>query len=83
MAIVWGPVAGFLASRHQGAEGWKVVPFKPDPQIRFDYEISMGVRFADKEWKNTLDQWIESHKDKINQILVSYQIPLLETSSSP
>ncbi len=81
IAIVWGPVAGFLADRHQGEEGWAVVPFKPNPQIRFDYEIAMGVRFADKEWKSTLDQWIASHRAQIDKILVSYRIPLLETSA--
>jgi quinoprotein dehydrogenase-associated probable ABC transporter substrate-binding protein len=82
VAIVWGPVAGFLAGRHQGPEGWTVVPFKPDPQIRFDYEIAMGVRFADKEWKSTLDQWIAGHGPEIDKILVSYQVPLLETTAA-
>ena len=82
VAVVWGPVAGFLADRHQGAEAWAVVPFKPDPAIRFDYEMAMGVRFADKEWKGTLDQWISGHKPEIDKILVSYRIPLLEPSSS-
>jgi len=78
IAIAWGPVAGYLADRHKGADGWAVVPFKPDPQIRFDYEMSMGVRFADKELKSTLDQWITGHKQDIDKILVSYQIPLLD-----
>jgi quinoprotein dehydrogenase-associated probable ABC transporter substrate-binding protein len=80
VAIVWGPVAGFLADRHKGADGWSVVPFKPDPQIHFDYEMSMGVRFADKEWKSTLDRWISGHRAEIDRILVSYGIPMLETS---
>jgi quinoprotein dehydrogenase-associated probable ABC transporter substrate-binding protein len=82
VAVVWGPVAGFLADRHQGAEGWAIVPFKVDPQIRFDYEMAMGVRFADKEWKSTLDQWISGHKPEIDKILVGYRIPLLETSAA-
>ena len=82
VAVVWGPVAGFLADRHQGAEGWAIVPFKPDPQIRFDYEMAMGVRFADKELKGTLDQWISGHKPQIDKILVSYRIPLLETPAA-
>jgi quinoprotein dehydrogenase-associated probable ABC transporter substrate-binding protein len=82
VAIVWGPIAGFLAERHQGADGWAVVPFKPDPQIRFDYEIAMGVRFADKEWKSTLDEWITGHRAEIEQILGRYRIPLLETTAA-
>lgn len=87
LAIVWGPVAGFLAEHHKGADGqgadaWTVVPFKPDPAIRFDYEMAMGVRFADKEWKSTVDEWISGHKPEIQKILMSYQIPLLEPSAA-
>jgi quinoprotein dehydrogenase-associated probable ABC transporter substrate-binding protein len=81
LAIVWGPVAGFLASRHQGGEDWRVVPFRPDPEIHFDYEIAMGVRFGEDEWRKTLDEWIASKRKDIEQILVSYHIPLLEPSS--
>jgi quinoprotein dehydrogenase-associated probable ABC transporter substrate-binding protein len=77
-AIVWGPVAGFLVTRHAGGAHWRVLPFKPDPRIRFDYEMSMGVRFGEKEWKDTLDRWIGSHHAQINQILTAYHIPLLD-----
>jgi quinoprotein dehydrogenase-associated probable ABC transporter substrate-binding protein len=80
LAIVWGPVAGFLADRHQGAQAWRAVAFKPDPQIRFDYEIAMGVRFGEREWKDTLDQWISGHRPDIEKILVSYRVPLLEVA---
>jgi len=64
-AIVWGPVAGYLVSRHLAAGGgkpWVELPFKPNPAIKFDYEIAMGVRQADKDWKSTLDAWIASHQ---------------------
>ena len=82
VAIVWGPVAGFLARRHAGAEGWSAVPFKPDRQIRFDYEIAMGVRFPDKEWKSTLDGWIASHRSEIDGILRNYRVPLLQLATA-
>ncbi len=78
LAIVWGPVAGFLADRHKSGEAWLAVPFPPDPAIQFDYEMAMGVRFGEKEWKDTLDQWIAAHRDDIRNILVSYRVPLLE-----
>jgi quinoprotein dehydrogenase-associated probable ABC transporter substrate-binding protein len=77
-AIVWGPIAGLLVSRHQGAPAWRAVPFMPQPDIKFDYEISMGVRFGEKEWKETLDQWIASHQAQVDEILRSYHIPLLD-----
>jgi quinoprotein dehydrogenase-associated probable ABC transporter substrate-binding protein len=82
VAIVWGPVAGFLAGRHTGADTWSTVAFKPDPEIRFDYEIAMGLRFGDNEWKATLNRWIGAHHAEIDAILSSYQVPLLELSRS-
>jgi quinoprotein dehydrogenase-associated probable ABC transporter substrate-binding protein len=85
VAIVWGPIAGFIVNQHSGQgpdhPAWIALPFKPDPKIKFDYEISMGVRFGEKEWKDTLDTWIAGHRDEIAQILGSYHIPLIESAS--
>lgn len=78
VAIVWGPIAGFLVDRHSGQGAWRAVPFKSYPGIKFDYEISMGVRFGEKEWKDTLDAWIASHRGEIDTILASYRIPLID-----
>ena len=78
MAIVWGPIAGFLVGQHQGPPAWRALPFKPDPTIKFDYEISMGVRFGEKQWKDTLDQWIHDHQDEVRTILADYRVPLLD-----
>lgn len=78
LAIVWGPIAGFLVDRHSARDSWRAVAFKPEPGIKFDYEISMGVRFGEKEWKDTLDAWIASHRGEIDTILMSYRIPLVD-----
>jgi quinoprotein dehydrogenase-associated probable ABC transporter substrate-binding protein len=83
VAVVWGPIAGFVVSRHTGAEGWSAVPFKVDPAIRFDYEICMGLRQGEKEWQGQLDEWISGHHAEIAQILTTYHIPLLQDSPSP
>jgi quinoprotein dehydrogenase-associated probable ABC transporter substrate-binding protein len=84
VAVVWGPIAGFIVSRHaDGKNRLLTVPFKPDPTIRFDYEISMGVRQGEKEFQSTLDTWIAGHQAEITQILTTYHIPLLEESPSP
>jgi quinoprotein dehydrogenase-associated probable ABC transporter substrate-binding protein len=77
-AIVWGPIAGLLVRRHADTPAWRAVPFMPQPDIKFDYEISMGVRFGEKEWQSTLDQWIGEHQSKVEEILTSYGIPLLD-----
>jgi quinoprotein dehydrogenase-associated probable ABC transporter substrate-binding protein len=78
LAIVWGPIAGFLVDRHSDQGAWRSVAFKSEPGIKFDYEISMGVRFGEKEWKDTLDAWIAGHRSEIDTILTSYRIPLID-----
>lgn len=85
VAILWGPMAGYLVQRHtaspQGSSSpWHAVPFLPDPQIRFDYEIAMGVRFGEKQWQDVLDNWIDAHQARIDEILLSYRVPLLDAS---
>jgi quinoprotein dehydrogenase-associated probable ABC transporter substrate-binding protein len=83
LAVVWGPIAGFMVSRHSGADGWMAIPFTPDPQIKFDYEISMGLRQGEKEWQKTLDDWIAAHHAEIEQILTAYHIPVIQEPASP
>jgi quinoprotein dehydrogenase-associated probable ABC transporter substrate-binding protein len=77
-AIVWGPVAGFLVREHAAAPAWHAAPFMPDRDIKFDYEISMGVRFGEKEWKATLDEWIAANRSRVQEILTEYRVPLLD-----
>jgi quinoprotein dehydrogenase-associated probable ABC transporter substrate-binding protein len=79
-AIVWGPIAGMMVDQRVKEPKWRAVPFEPDPTIRFDYEISMGVRNGEKQWKDTLDAWISSHKTQIDAILTGYKVPLIDAA---
>jgi hypothetical protein len=79
-AIVWGPIASHLVRKHSGEPVWRAVPFTSDQQIKFDFSIAMGVRYGEKEWKASIDEWIASHRGRINEILISYGIPLLDES---
>jgi ABC-type amino acid transport substrate-binding protein len=79
-AIVWGPIAGFLVGRHAEFPGWRAAPFMPDDAIKFDFEMSMGVRFGEKEWKDKLDAWIGAHQARVDEILTAYRVPLLDAS---
>lgn len=84
-AILWGPFAGYLVNHHKATAGgpeWIELPFKPDPAIRMDYEISMGLRQGEKAWQQTLNQWISGHREEIAQILTRYHVPLLRPSGS-
>lgn len=80
VAILWGPIAGYLVQRHAKSPTWQAVPFLPDPTIKFNYEIAMGVRFGEKQWQGELDAWIDAHQGRIDQILSSYRVPLLDAS---
>lgn len=80
VAIVWGPVAGYLVQRHASGPAWQTVPFLPDPQIKFNYEIAMGVRFGEKQWQGELDAWIDAHQGRIDEILTTYHVPLLDAN---
>lgn len=76
-AILWGPIAGYLVSRRGREDRLRLAPFGEDPTIRFDYQIAMGVRFGENDWKNTLDRWIVEHRAEIDRILAGFHVPLL------
>jgi len=77
VAFAWGPIAGYFGQNAKGAE-IVVLPFKPDPNIQFDYVIAMGVRRGEKEWLETVNKLIEKNRTKIDQILLDYGVPLLD-----
>ena len=82
LAIVWGPVAGHLVRAHSSFPAWRAVPFTPDKEIKFDYEIAMGVRFGEKEWKDELDRWIAGHEQNVQEILNTYLVPLVDANGN-
>ena len=80
-AIVWGPTAGLFKRLHP--DELKVLPFKSEPGIKFDFSISAGVRFGEKEWKNKVNDLLKKNADKITQLLTEYQIPLVDEKGIP
>jgi len=48
--------------------------------VRFDYEMAMGVRYGEREWKATVEKLIESERPKIEAILKDYGVPLVDES---
>ncbi|MEC5404578.1 substrate-binding domain-containing protein [Paraburkholderia sp. MPAMCS5] len=81
VVFLWGPIAGYFAKR--SGDSVKLVPFPSTPGIRFDYTISMGVRYGEKAWKDKVDQWIGANHAKIDSILTSYEVPLLKPVDAP
>lgn len=77
VAFAWGPIAGYFAKRVTSAE-LAVVPFKPDPEIQFDYRIAMGVRFGERDWKDTVERLVDANRPRIQAILAAYGVPQLD-----
>ena len=75
-AIVWGPIAGYYAKRVTNV-ALVVIPLKSEPGVKFDYEIAMGVRYGEREWKATVEKLIAENQATITAILREYGVPLV------
>jgi mxaJ protein len=80
VAIAWGPLAGYFASR--SPVPLSLHPVRTDePGLPLAYDIAMGVRPGDKRLRDELDHAIESHGRAIDAILDAYGIPRQVTAS--
>ncbi|MEQ8659420.1 MAG: quinoprotein dehydrogenase-associated putative ABC transporter substrate-binding protein [Gammaproteobacteria bacterium] len=77
LTFVWGPIAGYYAQEIKDHE-IKVIPLRSEPGLRFNFQISMAVRFGEKAWKDQVDQLIADNQDEIDAILASYNVPMME-----
>lgn len=77
VAFAWGPIAGYFGKKVT-TPPLAVVPFKPGPDIKFDFGIAMGVRHGERDFKNQIEQLIEKNRGKIQAILAEYGVPQLD-----
>jgi len=78
---VWGPLAGYFASR--AAVPLKLAPVRPwldGPQLPMVFDISMAVRKDDRELRRELDRALDRHRDEIAAILAQYHVPVVAGS---
>jgi ABC-type amino acid transport substrate-binding protein len=76
-AVIWGPIAGFFATRVKQPR-LVVVPLASEKGVKFDYAISMGVRHGEPGWKATIERLIAENQADIERILREYGVPLLD-----
>ena len=81
-AVVWGPIAGYYAKRVRDVE-LVVVPLRSEPGVKFDYAIAMGVRYGEREWKETVEKLIVENQSTITGILREYGVPLVNERGEP
>ncbi|HEX8651003.1 MAG TPA: substrate-binding domain-containing protein [Pyrinomonadaceae bacterium] len=79
-AVVWGPLAGYFARRQKVK--LEVVPVSPEidlPFLPFVYDISMGVRRGEDEFREELEEIIARKRAEIESILDEYGVPRIGT----
>ena len=79
VAVVWGPIAGYFAKRVKSPE-LAVVPLKSERGVKFDYQMAMGVRYGEREWKQQVEGLIESNRPQIQAILQEFGVPQVDAS---
>ncbi len=78
-AIVWGPIAGYFAQRVK-TPVLQVVPLKSEPGVKFDFQMAMGVRYGEREWKQQIEALLESRQAEIQAILKEFGVPVVDAA---
>jgi quinoprotein dehydrogenase-associated probable ABC transporter substrate-binding protein len=83
MAIVWGPLGGYFASHYGDTLAVAIAPSDPDmPELRFSYNMALGVRKEDTELASRLEASVDHHRSEIRKILSAYHIPVVELNEA-
>jgi mxaJ protein len=76
VAIVWGPVAGYFASREDVPLKVALVrPQNDGPRLPMVFDINMGVRRDDPSLRDEINAALSKLRPKIDAVLASYGIP--------
>lgn len=83
VAVAWGPLAGYFAQHSP-------VPLTlttlqedtTDRKLPFHFDIGIGVRKGDSALRDSLNAELQHRHKEIAQILESYGVPQIDTSSS-
>lgn len=81
MGFVWGPISGYYVKQYENLALLPLTVRDPlVPEMKFHYNISMGVRHGDREWRTYLDGFITENKERIEAILAEYGVPMVPIS---
>ncbi len=83
VAAVWGPLAGYFASRARPV--LTVTPISDSGDfapLRFQFDIAIGVRKGNNALKTRLNGALERSKGDIDALLTSYGVPLVAANDA-
>ncbi len=76
VAIVWGPLAGYFASKSK--ESLRLEPVTPwfdDARWPMQFDISVGVRKDDQRLLKQVDRALDLDAPQIRDLLKAYHVP--------
>ncbi len=79
--IVWGPTAGYYARILKDKADIVLLPItskEVNPEAKYEYSMSMAVRYGNKEWKEKINKVVQENKQEIHKILEDYGVPLVD-----
>ncbi len=82
VALVWGPIAGYAVTHDKLPLHAAFLQAEPDSP-RLDFEIAMGVRANEPEWRRRINAAIGRHKDEIAAVLAESGVPQLDSQNRP
>jgi mxaJ protein len=81
-AVVWGPLAGYFATREPVAlDLAPVVPEIDPPFLPFVFDISMAVRHGEDERLRMLEDFIARRRKDIDRLLADYGVPRVDRTT--
>lgn len=81
-AFVWGPQAGYFASRQPEALDIAPILSGADPDLPFTFDIAIAVRRGDARLKRVLDDFIVRRRAEIDRVLAEYHVPRVGGAAS-
>ena len=81
VAIVWGPLAGYFATRSRVPLRLEpVTPWLADSEWPMQFDISVGVQKDNQKLLKDIDRVLSQRSDEIRRLLQRYHVPLVESS---
>lgn len=82
IAVVWGPLAGYFATREPVP--LRVVPVSPQidlPFVPMVFDISVGTRRDDHALRDEIDAILERRRAGVDSLLARFGVPRVDTPS--
>ncbi len=83
VAIIWGPIAGYWATRVGGDLVIRPVKETEVDGVPFAFSLGMATRRCDRALRDSLQTFIETHRSDIQDIMKEFGVPQLPLDAEP